>query len=426
MVSRATEIVKKYNRRLARLNDRYGMALAPLKFTVGAPYKTRVTSTVTSDVSPARAALQAAMDAQYQVVVDLEISGDDCRVSGWQFAAVLTATEEGYLASSLRGSQLDLSAYVARGGDCDHCKANRRRTTTYVLRQGDDIKVVGSSCVADFTGSDTAAGAIAHADIMAGLEQELDNWEEEVKDRQTNGSNVSLVFDLSYYLSFVRASIRKDGWVPRSNERGWIPTADLAMNAMHAHRKYLFQLEHGASEEESAEGLAEHNIPTDSDRTDAERDIEFLTRHLEDLSSPDDYEGNLLLVLRQGFVFARNSGMASSICRTVDKLLGKSALDAKKADEKNEYFGTVGKRETFKLTLIYAAVIDGTYGESQLCIFADAEGRRAKWFNSSRKFLEKNRVYEMKGTVKGHEIYKERCVTQLTRCTVIAEEETTT
>jgi hypothetical protein len=397
MVSSARAIVAKYNRRLARVASRYGLELSPLEI----------------GVSESRLQDDPMEKGKKYLVVDITVSGDDCRVGGWEFAAVLTATDEGYLASSLQGDLLDLSSYASRGGDCDHCKAARRRTTTYVLRQGEELKVVGSSCVGDFTGSTSAAGQIANADVLAALRAEMDDWEE-TGERGARQGQLSRVFDLSHYLSFVRVSIRRLGWTSKTNSGGKIPTANLAMEAVLAWEAHTA---HGTTLN------PELLMPEDSDRKDAEHDIDFLLKHLEDIadSDRDDFQNNLLLVLRQGYVFPRNSGMAAAICRTVDKLLGQDARETETPDL-NEHFGEIGDRRDYTLTVIRDLMIDGTFGATQLCIFTDKEGRRAKWFNSSRKLLTPKTTYVLKGTVKAHELYKDRKITTLSRCKVVSSD----
>lgn len=85
--------------------------------------------------------------------------------------------------------------------------------------------------------------------------------------------------------------------------------------------------------------------------------------------------------------------------------------------ELNEWFGTEGERGTFFLRCVHVQTIDGYYGPAILHIFLDSAGRKAKWFSSSKN-LGKGAV-EIKGTVKRHETYEGRKVTQLMRCKVV-------
>ena len=62
---------------------------------------------------------------------------------------------------------------------------------------------------------------------------------------------------------------------------------------------------------------------------------------------------------------------------------------------------------------------DGRFGVSYLHIFVDERGRKAKWF-ATGKCLDKG-LYEIKATVKKHDVYQDRKETLLTRCSVVRE-----
>jgi hypothetical protein len=89
-----------------------------------------------------------------------------------------------------------------------------------------------------------------------------------------------------------------------------------------------------------------------------------------------------------------------------------------KASGKDEHFGTIGKREVWRLRVVFTKAIDSFYGVTYLHIFVDAEGRQAKWFSSSER-LDKDATYDLKGTVKAHEVYDGRKGTVLSRCKVV-------
>jgi len=77
----------------------------------------------------------------------------------------------------------------------------------------------------------------------------------------------------------------------------------------------------------------------------------------------------------------------------------------------------VDERGVFELRCYQVQDVDSRFGVSHLHLFADAKGRRAKWF-SSRAILEPG-VYEIAAKVKKHEEYKGRKTTVLTYCEVV-------
>ena len=79
----------------------------------------------------------------------------------------------------------------------------------------------------------------------------------------------------------------------------------------------------------------------------------------------------------------------------------------------------MGKRGSFVLRVVHTQALDGRFGITYLHIFVDGEGRKSKWFATGR-CLERG-TYEIKATVKKHEVYQERKETLLTRCSVVRE-----
>ncbi len=163
----------------------------------------------------------------------------------------------------------------------------------------------------------------------------------------------------------------------------------------------------------------EARMPTPADVARAAEDIDLVSEVFAMKPSRDDYEEKLLSVTNQGFAFDRNTGIAASICAAADRIRRDRAKEEARKLEKDEFFGEMNKREMFVLRLVYTQPIDGSYGLSYLHIFLDAEGRKAKWFSSS-ECLDKG-SYEIKATVKNHEIYQGRKITQLSRCKVVRE-----
>lgn len=87
----------------------------------------------------------------YQMIA-LSISHPTLQVNGWNFVAAVDKAEDGSLITrTLKGQELD--GYRPDQYKCDHCGANRRRNSTYLLRNEDgEFKQVGSNCLQSFLG----------------------------------------------------------------------------------------------------------------------------------------------------------------------------------------------------------------------------------------------------------------------------------
>ena len=111
--------------------------------------------------------------------------------------------------------------------------------------------------------------------------------------------------------------------------------------------------------------------------------------------------------------------LVASICAAADRIRRDQALAEARRKEVSEWFGEVGQRGDYVLRLVHTQSYDGRFGVSYLHIFVDERGRKAKWF-ATGKCLDKG-TYEIKATVKKHEVYQDRKETLLTRCSVVRE-----
>ena len=410
-----------------------------------------------------------------QWYAEVEIVGQQAKISGWQILGSLTSTDQGFMLSPI-GSGADLSTYKNRGGQCDHCKTARVRSVTYILRSGDDIKLVGSQCLKDFTGHLTPAAMAMYADSLIRFENEISDMEDgEDGEGQHHGGGCRLrsAVSLLEYLGYVAQQIRKCGWVSKtkaqnSPERATAPEAWLTLQQIQEYKQAIERARAGKTEEQLKEAIEsiqslysingqidpsklggltaeqvlaadagvreldrqeagvtaakltkdmEERMPTSADCTKAAEDLDLVTEVFAAKAERDDYEDHLLSVINQGFAFERNLGLAASICAAADRIRRDRVKEQVRKLEKDEWLGSVDKRETFILRCVYTQAIDGAFGVSTLHIFLDKEGRKAKWFSSNEK-LDKG-FYEIKGTVKKHETYEGRKITQLSRCKVV-------
>lgn len=86
----------------------------------------------------------------------------------------------------------------------------------------------------------------------------------------------------------------------------------------------------------------------------------------------------------------------------------------------SEYFGVVGERYDFKLTVKKAVPVESYYGKSTIHVFEDENGNEYVW-STGAKVLDIDKSYTMRGTIKEHKEYQNRKQTILTRCMNIKE-----
>ena len=98
--------------------------------------------------------------------IDLEVEGVVPVENGWSFVATIVHTEEGNIIRNVPGYIVPVE-FRDRPTWCDHCKCNRVRRDTYIVRHEDGrVMQVGSSCLADFIGTSNRNGLTKASEIL--------------------------------------------------------------------------------------------------------------------------------------------------------------------------------------------------------------------------------------------------------------------
>lgn len=212
---------KTLSQKLARLNDKLARISAPaIKVTV-----------VGSHDAP-HPEIQNAL-IRY---IDIEVETATPECNGWSFIATLVHTNEGNIVRSVPGYDVPVT-YRDRPTWCDHCKTNRTRRDTYVVRHADGrVMQVGSNCLQEFIGGGTPGILIKTAEYLLNAHDICDAAQ---KRAWLGGSNALSIYriDTDTYLSYVAAVVLKEGqYVTRkiASESCVSSTSDLAQHAMNA------------------------------------------------------------------------------------------------------------------------------------------------------------------------------------------------
>lgn len=162
----------------------------------------------------------------------LRPSREPVRLAGWTFAATIDHAEDGNVLRTSPGlvGNLPLS-YRTDPPTCDHCKARRWRSATYVVRSDDGAFArVGSTCLKSYLGDATATQIVAWAEIEQALQDSLvDDWSE--------GGAIGYApraVDPVAFLSAVALVIQRNGWLSRrvARQTDREATADTAWSLL--------------------------------------------------------------------------------------------------------------------------------------------------------------------------------------------------
>lgn len=330
------------------------------------------------------------------VFVNIEITGSNPHISGWEVVAVLSHDEAGTVIRQIPSAHLEEGAllkYRDTGACCEHCNQNRKRLSTYVIRAKatGQLQQIGRACVEDFTGiRSTMQGVIQYAEILTEI-QEL---------AQALACVISKtnIVSISQYLGFVVAAIEKYGWMSRAmaKDKQALATADIAWNYG------AFWYDNGY------ESMDSKLVPTEDHQALADQALEWCQVHFDGLMDSgilSDYEYNLHVVVRGMSVNQSKAGIAASLIQYWKKATNQ--VPAKPSKPVSEYVGEVGEKKDFgQLKLAMARGYDTNYGWCNLYSFEDKDGNIIIWKTSSRMNLEEGKLYKVTGKIKAHSMYK--------------------
>jgi hypothetical protein len=163
---------------------------------------------------------------------DIEVSCANPSHNGWKFIATIVHTDEGNIVRAVPGFEVS-AEHRDRPTWCDHCKTNRQRHDTYIVRHDDGRTMqVGSSCLGEFIGSANPNTLCKAAEHMLNAFDVCDaaqsrNW------LGGEGAGVYRI-DLDTFLANVAATVLAQGqYVTRKSayEQHTTATSDIARNS---------------------------------------------------------------------------------------------------------------------------------------------------------------------------------------------------
>lgn len=178
--------------------------------------------------------------------IDLEVEGVIPTENGWSFIATIVHTDDGNIIRCVPGYEVPVE-FRDRPTWCDHCKTNRVRRDTYIVRHTDGrVMQVGSSCLAEFIGTNNPGSLTKASEHLLNA---FDICDAAQKRDWLGGSNELHTYriDLDTYLGYVAAVVLKMGrYITRKQARenaereGMDPrsaqsTSDIAQSAMRSH-----------------------------------------------------------------------------------------------------------------------------------------------------------------------------------------------
>lgn len=339
----------------------------------------------------------------------IEVNGMEPKFSGWSFIARIDHDINGAnIIAALPGIELD-TRYRTLGPVCEHCRINRFRKITFVVRHDNgQEKQVGSSCVRDFLGHGTP-------EQIATFCESLFVFVRACNDNDfIYGGMIEDRYDIEGLLALTSAIIRKLGWLSVANakEFGGTPTADIV-------REYIFDTGNAANEIRQLIGDI-----TDSDKELARLTIAWVKGFSGNLT---DYQYNLKTIIDAGSVLNKHLGIAVSAISGYQREAEHILKNAIKAP--SQWIGNpdLGRQALKNVKVVWTNAIANQFGgTTYIYRFLANDKDVLTWFASSNQSLAQGDIINMQFRVKALQEYKGEKQTLITRakCVIVKQEAT--
>ncbi len=332
------EKITAYNRKAERFNQK------PMVLTVGAYILQKISICI------GRSAFGGEiMDTFEFPAYEVELSGEVPRINGWKFIAKLeTVSGEMVGATIAKTSAMNPQELPKefRGTvdlrRCDHCGVRAVRKAAFVISKDSEVKQVGSNCLADFCGTQSAE-AMLHA---AEWPRIVDEFEE--IDAEYATSYRPDTFVVRDFLAFV---------AERVETKGWMPADSADSTAAWARESYMTMASHKAVKPE----------PKYFEQADA------WVAWAQTVEADGDYLHNIKALCAQPCISKKHGNLLASVCRAYDRA---NRIAEEKAVEVKVL--VVAGRRVIRATVISTKVIENNYG-SQLKMLVRATDGQKLW-----------------------------------------------
>ena len=363
------------------------------------------------DLTAERAEVTETLETGFEVTAvywDTQITGEAPRYAGWTFVASLDWDEKvGLVTRTAPGVEGTIDRTLLREGWCDHCRTERRRNTTYLLRNADQTRQVGSSCIKDFLGQDIKPVFIHTGSVEDDLFGEIAFGGGGGREHEyATESVLAVAWAVIQEFGFVRSDGNYDRDTPTKVRVSTIMAPPGKGEARDRAIELAARLQPHIAKAAGQAKLIRDYILSDAFTGDSE------------------YVVNLRNVAAAGFVWWKHLGLLVSApqawARSVEQDLRRQA---EQAELTNERFGAVKERVELTVHIKAIRYAYGDWGTTTIYTLVDGDGHLVKWYSSSAALGDdvNDHTYRIKATIKKHEEYQGTNYTVITRATVLED-----
>ena len=288
---------------------------------------------------------------------------------------------------------------------CDHCKSHRKRNRCFIVKKDNDYKIIGSSCIKEYTGIEPGV-ILAYNAIKCYLQTEESLQSDEYYGKCDKHS---LMINIHDYLMFVLAEINTTGYISNSKAKD-MNVESTAYTAADLYRKYG-DIKGCYNFDEETFAVYDNKVV---------EVIEWIRSY--NSKEYNEYIFNLKTMTKSDYCDPKFCGYLASLFSVYDKCV---IAKNKTIPQGNEFVGEVKSKVTFQIKsaqLIATSsmpVAYGTYAHSYGYKFTDEDNHIFVWWASKEINITDIENKMLTGTVKDHNEYRGIKQTIITRCKIV-------
>lgn len=308
--------------------------------------------------------------------------------------------------------------------NCDHCGVNRNRKGTWVVEKDGQEKQVGSACLKEVIGGDTAATIAFASEIYVTIREfgDEENWGRE------RGHGSDAIYHTKSILARACSFIKEGDWQDNVREYG-----ELIKDGTHRVISEKFQqwFPGGMTEAEFCEfSDARYQNREHEPRKEMFTSGELLAMAeevvelLQETPATSEFHENLLYLLSYEFVPANRISTVAYAPKAAQRIL--MDVERERSLESSEFVGSTGERIPMRVESMGTHTFNSDWGIGYINVLRDEQGNMMVWKTSSEN-LQQGNVYDVTATIKQHERRLDRksgksyAQTQLSRVKINAE-----
>lgn len=382
-----------FKERVAKLSKKaVKLGLSPISFTVIAKNPVKYTTHPMTG--------HELLTPMIIVFHEVEMQGAEPKFAGWTFLARIDHEAAGNIINSIPGIELN-PKYRETGNVCEHCKIDRYRKASYVVRHVDGTeKQVGSSCIKDFLGHGSPERIAAYCESLFSFVREVSD------DEYRYGGHYNPVYDIIDALTTANAIIRKYGWVSatKAREIGEQSTAGM-----------FFEYH---SKGKAGEEMRREVTINESDAEFAKAAVDWI-RTANDTGT--DYMYNLTTICRLDIIEEKHIALVLSLLVTYRKAFEKR-VERQANNAVSEWIGDVKKgRITLENVKVLGMTATTSYYGAMFVYRFLANGKdKITWFSSNEiSGINAGDIVKITASIKAHDQYKGERQTIITRAKIV-------